>query len=216
MNTCIDHDVVVKCKRPRWSYTQAALTSPTYQEVVMAESNSSTVVEYRPVPGFPGYLVGNDGSVWSSWKQHHDLRGRIVWFLTPSFRKLSPTLCQGYHIVCFRRDGATHRKPVHRLVAEMFIGQCPVGMEVCHDDGTRNNNYVQNLRYDTRKNNLADRERHGTAQKGEKNPSAKLSDAQADEIRRGRKLGESLKSLALQFLVRESTISRIANGVRRA
>ena len=52
---------------------------------------------------------------------------------------------------------------VHRLVAETFIGPCPVpGYEVCHGDGDIFNNAASNLRWDTRSSNQLDQVRHGT------------------------------------------------------
>lgn len=47
------------------------------------------------------------------------------------------------------------------------------------------------------------------------NPSSKLSVEQVGEIRQLRSDGIKLRDLAAQFNVAESTISRIANGVRR-
>ena len=130
--------------------------------------------------------------------------------------KLSQSRIGGYPVVSVRDDGKTVQEYVHRLVAEAFIGPCPHGQEVCHNDGNRQNPMASNLRYGTRKENLADRERHGTAQRGEKNPSATLTDSQAEEIRQLRRRGLPLKVIAEKFSVRESTVSRIANGVRRA
>lgn len=49
-----------------------------------------------------------------------------------------------------------HGSPVHRLIALTFIGPCPDGCEVCHNDGNPKNNAVENLRYDTRSNNIKD------------------------------------------------------------
>lgn len=49
-----------------------------------------------------------------------------------------------------------HGSPVHRLIALTFIGPCPAGCEVCHNDGNPKNNAVDNLRYDTRSNNIKD------------------------------------------------------------
>ncbi len=40
---------------------------------------------------------------------------------------------------------------VHQLVMETFIGPCPIGMEICHNDGNPANNNLDNLRYDTPK-----------------------------------------------------------------
>lgn len=150
---------------------------------------------------YDGYTVTLDGDVLSWWN------GK---------RRLIPWLAYGYPTVSLRRGGKTKRITIHRIVAEAFLGPCPPGLEVCHLDGNRSNNVASNLRYDTRKNNLADRENHGTSQRGERNPSAKLTDEQAEDIRRRRKAGERLASIAERYGVRESTISRIANGVRRA
>jgi hypothetical protein len=182
----------------------------------MSESKSSTEIEYRPIPDFPGYRVGNDGSVWSSWKLSRDTQGRIVSMKSSDWTRIAPWLTQGYPTVSLRRNRQTKRRAVHVLVALVFLGPCPNGSEVCHEDGSRDNNTPANLRYDTRKNNLADRERHGTSQRGERNPSARLTNAQAEEMKKRRIAGERLKTLAAAFGVRESTVSRIANGVRRA
>lgn len=51
---------------------------------------------------------------------------------------------------------------VHRLVLAAFVGPCPSGMEGCHNDGNPLNNSVDNLRWDTHRNNEADKRRHGT------------------------------------------------------
>src|SRR3546814_12305779 len=51
---------------------------------------------------------------------------------------------------------------VHDLVTEAFIGPKPRGLEVCHNNGTRNDNRLVNLRYDTRSANAMDRHLHGT------------------------------------------------------
>ncbi len=53
-------------------------------------------------------------------------------------------------------------KLVHRLVLEAFIGQCPDGMECCHNNGVRNDNRLSNLRWDTTSANMFDKQRHGT------------------------------------------------------
>lgn len=52
---------------------------------------------------------------------------------------------------------------VHRIVALTFIGVPPFAKsEVCHNDGNRRNNHYSNLRWGTRKENVADSIRHGT------------------------------------------------------
>ena len=150
-----------------------------------------------------GYFVTPDGHVWSAktgrFLRAYDVAG-------------PPPYCGV--VLCV--DGRFHRATVHQLVAEAFIGPRPPGLDVCHRDGNRKNNRPENLRYGTRSDNLADRDLHGTHQRGERNPSARLTDSQAEEIRARRQTGELLSSLAGTFGVRESTISRIANNKRRA
>ena len=72
---------------------------------------------------------------------------------------------------------------VHQLVAEAFLGPCPQGMEVCHNDGDRANNKLENLRYDTRKANHADKRVHGTLRVGDNCPASKLTAEQVLAIR---------------------------------
>jgi hypothetical protein len=50
---------------------------------------------------------------------------------------------------------------VHRLVLIAFVGPCPDGMEGCHNNGVPSDNRLENLRWDTRKANMADAIEHG-------------------------------------------------------
>lgn len=50
---------------------------------------------------------------------------------------------------------------VHGLVAEVFIGPRPEGLDVCHNDGDKSNNRASNLRYDTHSENQKDEVRAG-------------------------------------------------------
>ena len=66
----------------------------------------------------------------------------------------------GYPTVTLGKRGQ-HR--VHRLVMLAFVGPCPPGKEVCHQDGVFANVWLDNLYYGTRKQNIEDAVRHGTA-----------------------------------------------------
>ena len=66
----------------------------------------------------------------------------------------------GYPTVTIGHRG---QKRVHVLVMLAFVGPCPSGKEVCHNDGDHENVTLDNLRYDTRKANIEDAVRHGTA-----------------------------------------------------
>ena len=43
---------------------------------------------------------------------------------------------------------------VHAIVAELFLGPCPQGLEVNHKDGRKTNNVVTNLEYVTHQENM--------------------------------------------------------------
>lgn len=142
-----------------------------------AKSITLRAVRYEMIEGFPGYRVGDDGSVWSCWK-----RGGTRSVMTNTWLPLkgSPQ-SRGHLIVCLIRDGEKFYRFVHQLVLTAFVGPCPLDHEACHDpDPDPSNNRLENLRWGTRKENYEDSVRHGTAylgkvRLGEENPSSKLT-----------------------------------------
>lgn len=64
--------------------------------------------------------------------------------------------------VGLHRDGRMVAARVHQLVAAAFLGPRPEGLEVCHNNGDQYDNRVENLRYDTHRENIRDQVRHGT------------------------------------------------------
>jgi hypothetical protein len=135
-------------------------------------------VRYENVEGFPGYRVGEDGSVWS--RRNVGCKGGIgrVW------KRLKPQNCKGYRLVSLRKNRKTFMRQVHRLVLEAFVGQCPKGMECCHKNDIPSDNRLSNLRWDTSKGNSADCVNHGNSLKGTKNHHAKLTDRKVANARR--------------------------------
>lgn len=75
-------------------------------------------------------------------------------------RVLRPGPTKDGHLYVVLGHGAAG-KPVHQLIALTFIGPRPEGMDVCHNDGDPTNNRADNLRYDTRTNNILDVYRAG-------------------------------------------------------
>jgi hypothetical protein len=112
----------------------------------------------------------------------------------------------GYECVNLTGGGCRKQELVHRLVLLTFVGEPEQNQEACHNDGIRINNYLTNLRWDTIKNNHADKKKHGTWQAGEKNPFAKLTNEEAGKIRQS---NDSLNKLAEKFGVSKNCISRI-------
>lgn len=103
--------------------------------------------EWRTIPSFPEYEVSDLGKIRRAAAGRGARVGRLL-AQTP--------LPAGYKLV------SLHRRPnkvitllVHRLVAEAFIGPCPEGQEVSHEDDDKANNHASNLLYRSRADNLA-------------------------------------------------------------
>jgi len=92
--------------------------------------------------------------------------------------------------------------PVHQLVARTFLGPRPDGADVRHLNGDPRDNRVDNLCYGSRTENILDHYRQGKAWR-------KLTKSQIVEIGRRLLQGETGHSLAIEFGVSESTVSKI-------
>ena len=101
-------------------------------------------------------------------------------------------------------DGKRKRLLVHTLVAAYHLPPRPSPQhEVCHIDGDKTNNRKDNLRWGTRKDNAADRERHGRTSRGATHSIAirsgkadSLTDAERTSILRLSQKGWSQRSIA--------------------
>lgn len=178
------------------------------QSSCAAQEQKSGTVEYRDVFGFPGYRVGSDGTVWSSWGRH----GRSV-IANSVWRLLKATKTHKGYLAVVLIDGKSKKnKHVHRLVLEAFCGPCPEGMQGCHNNGVAWDCRLENLRWDTVKENSADRERHGTAIRGEMSPRAKLTVVQVEQARRMYLSGAPMSVLAKKYSVTRGAIWNAIRG----
>ena len=168
-----------------------------------------STIEYRDVPGFPGYKVGNDGTVWTCW------RGKLPPYLSGVWKQMRPQKAHnGYLRIGLRRNGRQEFFAVHCLVLFAFVGPCPPEMECRHfPSRDKANNCLSNLQWGTRSENANDRFAHGTHLYGEKHPLAKLTLLKVAEIRRRCQDGEFQRILANEFGVTQAAISLI---VRKA
>lgn len=168
-----------------------------------------------PIPGFPGYSISNYGEVYSSWSRAAGVNGRSGRgaVIVNSLRRIKPIPASGRWVVGLSRDGRRHVIRIHILVLNAFIGACPSGMEACHfPDRNTGNNRLDNLRWDTKASNQADKVFHGTSNRGERNGSCKLTTASVKEIRVSRKSGSTYKELARRYGCSVSNIQSICRG----
>ncbi len=155
-------------------------------------------VEIRVLPGWPGYLVGSDGSVWTVWRAYAKPRPSVG--VEPRLMRQTTHAKDGYKSVTLNLlGGGSKRRAVHCLVLEAFVGPRPLKMQGCHGDGNPANNQLSNLRWDTVGANHLDAIRHGTAPHGMKHKKAKLTDEIVANARIRYEGGEGIASLAREL-----------------
>jgi hypothetical protein len=169
----------------------------------------NSVVSYRPVRGFPGYRVGDDGSIWGCRRSGSGFGTFGQW------RKIKPLVASrtGHCSVGLCRNSRVERRSVHRLVLEAFVGACPEGMQCCHNDGDARNNRVENLRWDTHLANQQDKKKHGTNLAGTRNPNAKLDEDRVRRIKSLLKLGWNYREIGEHVGIDKTVVGKIKRGV---
>ena len=160
---------------------------------------------WKDVPGYEGrYQVSNFGRVRSL---PHEVQVRRQ--SGTEFQKAVPgrilrpgRMSSGHLSVSLGRHNSLC---VHYLVLLAFVGPRPAGYDVCHIDGDPTNNYLDNLRYDTRVENILDVYRVGGKWR-------KLSLNDIKEINELLRLEMRGVDIAARFNVSQTTVSKIKNG----
>jgi len=127
--------------------------------------SEGVVMEWRDVPDWEGlYQVSSEGDVRSVDRIVKGRHGPTQYM----GRNLKPTFTTGYGNVTLVATGTGRREQcyVHDLVLRAFVGSKPKGLEVCHGPKGPWFNTLDNLRYDTRAANAADRFEFGNANTG--------------------------------------------------
>lgn len=160
---------------------------------------------WKTIPGFSLYQISNYGEIKTfNWKNK-----KVEKIMLPALDG------GGYLRTMLKRDsdGKFCTVKLHRLVAITFLENPLNKLEVNHINGVRNDNRVINLEWVTHKENIKHSFKIGlSCNKGEKNPSATLTDEQAKEILSNYKFGKknkdgiTKKELAKQYNVSFSVI----------
>ncbi len=156
---------------------------------------------WKPVPGHEGtYEVSSEGRIRSLDQViRYVKKGRV---LRPGRSS------NGYpSVVLAGRDSRT----LHSIVAAAFHGPCPLGMQIRHLDGNRENARIENLKYGTPAENGADTVRHGRSIKGAAFGRSTLNVRKARRIR-SLKGKVSQSALAKEYSVSVAAIQAIHDG----
>lgn len=87
-------------------------------------------------------------------------------------------------------NGKRKHPGVHRMVLRTFRGPCPPGMEGCHKDSVRDNNFLDNLIWGTKADQYKHRVLTGNMRYD------RLADVEVLEMRRRYKAGETAAELS--------------------
>lgn len=149
---------------------------------------------WKTISGFDDYEISNLGRVKSN-------RGKTQKILKPR------VFGKGYHGVTLCKNGIQKKRYIHQLVLEEFVSSRPTSREVCHGDGDRTNNRLNNLRWDTKPGNHSDKYVHGTMMMGSGHTNSKLSESDVKEIRSLYVVGGiTQKDLGKRFGVSQGTV----------
>lgn len=124
---------------------------------------------------------------------------------------------KGYLTVECCVESKRKRYLIHRLVAYAFIDNHDNKPEINHKDGNPKNNYVDNLEWCTRKENMEHASKAGLLPKGlsgpgMQSPASKLNDDDVRQIKIRLRNGESAKVISGKYPVGESAICEIKAG----
>ena len=158
---------------------------------------------WRTIDNFPMYEVSNKGRV-RSWKNNKWGRSQ-----KPRLLKLARN-AKGYPRVQLTRvDGKKKSWFVHKAVLTAFVGPRPFGMQCCHGDGNPQNNCIENLRYDTIKNNHLDKKIHGTHLEGDSHGMSKLTSSDVLAIVKD---SRTQRVIAAEYGVSQSQVNAMKTG----
>lgn len=150
-------------------------------------------VRFVGVEGWPGYRVGDDGSVWTCRTNHGKVGTR--WRRLKTYQDKD-----GYPLVGLSNRGVRKTRRLGHLVLEAFVGKRPDGHEMRHfPDPDPANNTLSNLSWSPHTTNIADKTVMGTVARGEAHGMVKLTADSVTELRELRRQGWTYRALGDRF-----------------
>lgn len=166
--------------------------------------------EWKDVAGYEGiYLVSSYGRIKSLSRKQTAYGGRE--WVRPE-KILKTTFDGRYFVISLAREGKRVRYYVHVLVLEAFVGSRPDGYHACHCDGDSRNNSLTNLRWDSARENVLDKSRHGTMPIGTRHHLNKYSEEQIRKVKRLILLGKRITEISGLTGVPVTTVSAVKQG----
>lgn len=178
-------------------------------------SDSIQLPQEIPIPELPGRSATRDGRIISYLV---NVNKKWVVGHVPRELKLQPGTSGYLYFGVGRRKDISHRVPrkwyVHRVVAKLFLGPIPDGMEVCHKNGIKADNRADNLKFGTRLENMQDCLEHGTRRFGSRHQNSKLKESDVSAILERLATGERPRDIAISYGLCRAAIEFIRDGKR--
>ena len=127
--------------------------------------NTNSNLEFRKIKSLKFlYEINENGTIFRNVKSKKQLKIKL------DFRHS----CNGYYTTFVHIGGRSAnskiiRVPIHRVVAECWLGDCPEGMEIDHIDGNTHNNHYTNLRYVTKSKQIKNKDHTNISNTGKQN-----------------------------------------------
>lgn len=105
-------------------------------------------LEFRKIKSL-GFLyeIREDGRIFRNVKSKRQIKIKLEMHHSP----------KGYYAAFIHYKGRTQRCPIHKMVAEAWLGDMPEGLEIDHIDRNTHNNHYSNLRYVTHSEQMKNR-----------------------------------------------------------
>lgn len=164
------------------------------------------MIEWRVVPSFPWLEASSDGRVRRCLDSFDRRRciGREIVGAKNAKGYIMVSICYG--TIKYKNYGK------HVLVCEAFRGRKPTpAHEALHGDGIPWHNAASNLRWGTRRENAADRRKHGRDTVGMRHHSARITDSDVIEIRFLKEAGFTGFGLGLMYGLDRNHVNKIAS-----
>ncbi len=121
---------------------------------------------WKPIPGFEGFYETSDAGRIRSLSSSRGLVA--IARPTPRIVAIHPSRANYLQVRLCRR-GVHRIYSVHRLILMAFTGPPPTDRhQAAHNNGIRTDNRPENLRWATAKENMGDRDTHGTTARGDR------------------------------------------------
>jgi hypothetical protein len=118
---------------------------------MLQQCNITSTEEWRAIPGLPNFEASDHGRLRRTFNNGN------VRIVTGNMHK------SGYLRLHLTINGRRRVLRIHRLIAKVFLGDCPRGLVVNHVDGVKLNNQASNLEYVTHRENILHAWRLGLA-----------------------------------------------------